>query len=660
MSNPLNFVVFFDIGNTLASVRVSPALDRIESLIAFPDVPPVLEDLKNSAMRLGILSNRGNVPEANVNEALESAGLLRFFDANLILYGSKDTPRLFEQAAARVGSNGGDNTDASRSVLLFVGEDANERAQALAADFLVAPHPLLAKQVLSGSGPLRYLRVHIPPAQAETDWRATLRTLPFVPLHISAATAEPLRIAVYGMADSSTAAKLDDLGFWVDRLGAEDEPLATDLYILRDDEQIDSGFLAPIGSSFAFFRGSRAAGRVLTSTAEGLFVAIPAGRSVESYHFPAARHGHNLKLVASTALLEPMEAEINPRIAETAAFFAPQGAMADGTETLAQPLNVEEQKALKKYVTSRLVTRDVQRYSGALPASGTSLMNSRHIHHAGNAAAVTALVDELTRIGAGSFRVRRHRFTHEGSSYDNIEATLPPSGLDGIILITAHLDSTGARQPGYRATLDPAPGADDDASGVAGVLAAARAVAALTSLGVSRREIRFVLFNAEEHGLVGSRAYAREQALLRAKIVAVFQMDMIGYDVVPARTFELHCGFTPSASVQTRSARLADLIAALVPVVSPTLPAPQRYNGIGSAGGSPDPAESRSDHYSFQIEGYAACLASEDFFAGPGPSAPAPEPNPKYHMPTDSVVNASYAAAIARAVIAAAWVSATR
>jgi bacterial leucyl aminopeptidase len=60
------------------------------------------------------------------------------------------------------------------------------------------------------------------------------------------------------------------------------------------------------------------------------------------------------------------------------------------------------------------------------------------------------------------------------------------------------------------------------------------------------------------------------------------------------------------------------------------------------------------------LEGYAACLASEDFFVGPGPAAPAPEPNPNYHMPADTTVNATYAANIARAVAAAAWVSATR
>jgi bacterial leucyl aminopeptidase len=56
-----NAIAFFDIGNTLASVRVSAAENRIEEMIVFPDVPPVLEELRRNEVRLGILSNRGPI-----------------------------------------------------------------------------------------------------------------------------------------------------------------------------------------------------------------------------------------------------------------------------------------------------------------------------------------------------------------------------------------------------------------------------------------------------------------------------------------------------------------------------------------------------------------------------------------------------------------------
>ena len=126
-----------------------------------------------------------------------------------------------------------------------------------------------------------------------------------------------------------------------------------------------------------------------------------------------------------------------------------------------------------------------------------------------------------------------------------------------------------------------------------------------------------MLLNAEEQGLVGSRAYARDQAALGVDVVAVLQLDMIGYDVAPERAFELHAGFSPSPAVEQRSVALAGTVVAATGAVSPGLPAPQLY----PVAGEQDPGEERSDHYSFQLNGFPACLASEDFF-WPGPGRP--------------------------------------
>jgi hypothetical protein len=484
---------------------------------------------------------------------------------------------------------------------------------------------------------LRYVRITVPQAHAGEDWRADLRELPLLPVHVTGEAAT----TVYAITTPAAAARLDDLGFWVDRLGAEGEPLTTDLYLLRDDRQLGSGFLNLDGNSTDFFAATPASAGVLASTVEGLFVAVPGDSSVENYHFSATQHGHNMKLLPSTALIDRFD---------------------DRTGLAESRLTVEITPAEKEILDARIQSQHlnghVERYAGIQPTGSDGVvLRSRHIHHADNAAAVTTLVADLERIGAGSFAVHRHRFTHEGRALENVVAELPGTGLDGVVLITAHMDATGARQPGYQPAQDPAPGADDDGSGVAGVLVAADALAALdATLDVPHRAVRFVLFNAEEHGLVGSRVYARDQALLGTPVVTVFQMDMIGHDVVPERTFELHAGFTPSHAVEVRSLALARLIAELVPQISPALAKPQIY----PAGSESDPAERRSDHYSFQLQGYAACLASEDLFAGPGSSAPPAEMNPAYHLPTDMVINAEYAADIARLVAAAAWVAATQ
>ncbi len=112
----------------------------------------------------------------------------------------------------------------------------------------------------------------------------------------------------------------------------------------------------------------------------------------------------------------------------------------------------------------------------------------------------------------------------------------------------------------------------------------------------------------------------------------------------------------PLSDVEKESRVLAERIRRLAAHVSPDLLAPQIYDSKGPEENG-DPAERRSDHYSFQVVGYPACLASEDLFPGvniPGTS----DSNPNYHQVTDTDVDAEYAADIARAVAAAAWATA--
>ena len=90
-----------------------------------------------------------------------------------------------------------------------------------------------------------------------------------------------------------------------------------------------------------------------------------------------------------------------------------------------------------------------------------------------------------------------------------------------IVIVAAHLDSINAHEgPGAAA-----PGADDNASGSAGVLEIARALVDHRSAD----ELRFILFGGEELGLLGSRHYTEGlTALERSRVTAVINMDMIG------------------------------------------------------------------------------------------------------------------------------------
>ncbi len=118
------------------------------------------------------------------------------------------------------------------------------------------------------------------------------------------------------------------------------------------------------------------------------------------------------------------------------------------------------------------------------------------------------------------YQVRRQEYDVDGKSCANLEATLTGTTRpDELFVVGAHYDSAS-----------PAPGADDNATGVAGVLALARGL----SGAKLNRSIRFVAFVNEEppyfqKETMGSLVYAREQHHKGEKIVGAMVLEMLGY-----------------------------------------------------------------------------------------------------------------------------------
>lgn len=135
-------VVFFDIGDTLAKVIFSREGNRIERLDVFAYVPDVLRRLKERGVRLGIISNRGNISAGNVTGALEAAGLLSFFESDLIIFGKKNSPAIFKKAMEKARLAG------ERNKAVFVGENEQEREHA-SAYMRVANDPRRALDALN-------------------------------------------------------------------------------------------------------------------------------------------------------------------------------------------------------------------------------------------------------------------------------------------------------------------------------------------------------------------------------------------------------------------------------------------------------------------------------------------------------------------------------
>lgn len=218
-----------------------------------------------------------------------------------------------------------------------------------------------------------------------------------------------------------------------------------------------------------------------------------------------------------------------------------------------------------------------------------------------------------------------------------------------LVLVGCHLDSTAAYDGQFDPASDVAPGADDDASGIAGTLAAAKFMTNYRNK--LTHSVRFCFFNAEELGIVGSQAYAAYLKSINAKVKATVCMDMIGYNSDANSLFEVHAGYTDPV-IRDQSVPIANEIASSAAQLGNLAPA-QIYQGtIGSSGSNRnthDGAINRSDHASFHQQGYPAVVVSEDFFINQA-GEPSSDANPNYHRSSDTFIDSSYGADIACAV----------
>jgi len=201
----------------------------------------------------------------------------------------------------------------------------------------------------------------------------------------------------------------------------------------------------------------------------------------------------------------------------------------------------------------------------------------------------------------------------------NIVVTIPGTvSPEQIVVVGAHYDSFGREQ-----TRVFAPGADDNASGSAALME--------IGLVLSRQPcdftVRIVAFGAEEYGLHGSRVHAVAARAAGEHILAVLNLDMIGFtDRVPEDL---------DVVVDTRSEWLAARYIAVTDKYAP-LPTTRRL----------DPLLRASDHAPFWDNGYSAMLGIEDAVLN----------NPYYHRATDRVetLNFDFASGAVRATLAVA------
>lgn len=119
-----------------------------------------------------------------------------------------------------------------------------------------------------------------------------------------------------------------------------------------------------------------------------------------------------------------------------------------------------------------------------------------------------------------NFDVRYHNWSYGGFQDRNIEATLygTNNNSNEIYIICAHFD-----------TVIGCPGADDDGSGIAALLS----IAYIMRQYSFNHTIRFIAFSGEEQWMYGSREYVKEVYDNGDNIIAVLNVDMIGFAPSP-------------------------------------------------------------------------------------------------------------------------------
>ncbi len=219
------------------------------------------------------------------------------------------------------------------------------------------------------------------------------------------------------------------------------------------------------------------------------------------------------------------------------------------------------------------------------------------------------------------YRVDEQVYQRGKKEYRNLIAELPGSSVpDEIILLGAHYD-----------TVVGTPGADDNASGVAGLLELARLC---KDLG-PKRTLRFVAFSLEEPPVfktehMGSRVYAQRASEQKDDIIAMLCLESIGYysnekdsQAYPLPLMSLFypeqgnfiavVGNFNSMSLLRKVARGIKR-GSNVPVE--TLTSPAFIIGVGF-----------SDHASFWDEGYSAVMITDSAMFR----------NPNYHRLSDTI-----------------------
>lgn len=215
--------------------------------------------------------------------------------------------------------------------------------------------------------------------------------------------------------------------------------------------------------------------------------------------------------------------------------------------------------------------------------------------------------DEWAKLAAHRNDVSVELFAHKSSPQPSIIITIPGTDQSqDIVIVGGHADSIGGFWGGANAT---APGADDNASGIATMTETFRVL--MNNGFKPRKTVMFMAYAAEEVGLLGSKEIAQRFKRENRNVVGVVQLDMTLFNGSPDKDIVMMSDYTNAAQNEF----LGRLIDEYVKV-------PWGYSRCGYA---------CSDHASWSGQGYPASMPHEATMA---------QSNKKIHSAHDTLQTA--------------------
>ncbi|MGA7297064.1 MAG: M20/M25/M40 family metallo-hydrolase [Rhodanobacteraceae bacterium] len=158
-----------------------------------------------------------------------------------------------------------------------------------------------------------------------------------------------------------------------------------------------------------------------------------------------------------------------------------------------------------------------------------SAFPNRYYNGSHGAAAADALVDLWSQLAGSRNDVHVEKVFRGTDAMPSVVLTINGRELsEQVVVLGAHLDSVNWHDRGGASHNDSvAPGADDDASGVAGLTEILRQL--MASGYQPQRSIQLMAYSGEEFGLYGSSYLAGDYASRAVDVVGVLQLDMTNY-----------------------------------------------------------------------------------------------------------------------------------